>query len=145
MGLVFASSHGWKPVFHRQNYINLSLWNTPINPAFWKIRNSKPMSFSASSLFLKCDKAHDIMACTSQGDTELDSHGFTNTRERNVNPRNKPVRKIFDAINFLVETVYRGVQKGHENRFKNLTTSHHSMRESYMDRLLMFVQICLPE
>lgn len=85
------------------------------------------------------------MACTSQGDTELDSHGFTNTRERNVNPRSKPVRKIFDAIKYLVETVYREVQKGHENRFKNLTTSHHSMRKIYMDRLLMFVQICLPE
>lgn len=85
------------------------------------------------------------MACTSQGDTELDSHSVTNIRERSVNPRNKPGRKIFNAINYLVEIVYREVQKGHENRFKNLTTSHHSMRESYMDRLLMFVQICLPE
>lgn len=46
------------------------------------------------------------MACNSHVDTELDSHGFTNTRERNVNPRDKPVRKIFDAIKYLVETVY---------------------------------------
>lgn len=118
------------------------MWHTPINPEFRKIRNSKPMSFPASSLYLKYMKAMIKMACTSQ---ELDSHGFTNTRERSVNPRNKPGRKIFDAINYLVEIVYREVQKGHENRFKNLTTSHHSMRESYMDRLLMFVQICLPE
>lgn len=59
MGLMFASSHGWRPVFHPQNYINLVLWHTPINPEFRKIRNPKPMSFPASSLYLKHDKAHD--------------------------------------------------------------------------------------
>lgn len=59
MGLTFASSHGWRPVFHPQNYINLVLWHTPINSALWKIRNSKSTTFPDSSHYLKYDKAHD--------------------------------------------------------------------------------------
>lgn len=63
------------------------------------------------------------MVSTLPRDAELVSCGFTNTREGNVNPRNKPVKTIFYATNYLVKKVYRKVQKGNEYIFRSIRTS----------------------